>query len=294
MEAASAAQRRLSLEELVTLELVSDDVFEAPMLTNPPPRLFGGQLVAQALAAGLQTVPVDRLAHSVHVHFLRPGDGRAPLHYTVDRLREGRSFSTRHVTATQAGKRTLVATISCQPEEPGLDFAPSMPDVPGPEGLRSESQVRLDEMALGTDTIWLREPRFPYMHYDLRPVHPRRFSRPHPQGANQAFWFRLEEAPPKDARTAQAMFAFMSDMMLLSTTLLPHGIFWTTTPMQEASLDHALWLHRVPRLDEWMLWDLTCEWTGSGRGLARGRVFSADGQPIATAMQEGLIRVTDG
>jgi acyl-CoA thioesterase-2 len=285
---------RLSLEELVTLKPIGEGVFEAPMLPHPPPRLFGGQLVAQALAAALQTVPVERLAHSIHVHFLRAGDGRVPMHFAVETLREGRSFSTRQVTATQAGKRTLIATVSCQPEEEGLGFTQAMPDVPGPDGLRSERQVRLDEIEVGIETTWIREPRFPYMHYDLRPVHPRRFSRPQKQAPNQAFWFRLEEAPPKDPRTAQAMLAFMSDMMLLSTTLLPHGIFWTTTAMQEASLDHALWLYSTPRLDEWMLWDLSCEWTGSARGLARGRVFAADGTPVATAMQEGLIRVTEG
>jgi acyl-CoA thioesterase II len=166
-----------------------------------------------------------------------------------------------------------------------------MPRVPGPEGLRTEQQVRIDELAIGTDTGWVRSPLFPRMHYDLRPVHPRSFAKPDKRPPHQLFWVRLDEPAPRSARAAQAMLAYMTDMMLLSTTLLPHGVFWTTTPMQEASLDHALWFHAAPQLDKWMLWDLRARWTGSARGLASGRVFAQDGTLVASVMQEGLIRL---
>jgi acyl-CoA thioesterase-2 len=281
-----------TLARLVELAPIGDAVFEAPMMPQPPPRLFGGQIVAQALAAALRTVGPERPAHSFHAHFLRPGDGRLPMHFAVENLRDGRSFSTRRVTASQDGRTTLVATVSCQPAEAGLSFEPVMPQVPGPDGLRTEQQVRIDEMALGATVEWVRSPLFPRMHYDLRPVHPRRFACPERRPPHQTFWFRLDEPAPEHPHAAQAALAFMTDMMLLSTVLLPHGVFWTTTPMQEASLDHAIWFHAPARLDAWMLWDLNVEWTGSARGLARGRIFAEDGTLIATVMQEGLIRLS--
>nr|WP_246385870.1 acyl-CoA thioesterase domain-containing protein [Novosphingobium hassiacum] len=280
-----------TLEQLVSLRPLGGDCFEALLPANPPPRLFGGQLVAQALAATLATVRDDRPAHSLHAHFLRPCDGQTAIQYHVETLRESRTFSTRRVAALQNGKTALVATVSCQASEPGLNFAPAMPQVPAPEGLRTEQQVRIDELAAGRDTKWVRSPLFPHLHYDLRPVHPRKFARPEKQSPKQAFWFRLDESPPATAKAGQAMLAYLTDIMLLSTTLLPHGVFWTTTPMQEASLDHAVWFHAPPRFDEWMLWDLSTEWTGSARGLARGRIFANDGTLLASVAQEGLIRL---
>jgi acyl-CoA thioesterase-2 len=268
-------------------------LFEAPLQLNPPPRLFGGQIVAQSLAAAIATVRDDRPAHSLHAHFLRPVHGRTPLRFQVEDVRESRTFSIRSVTALQDGKSAYVATVSCQASEPGMSFGPEMPRVPGPEGLRSEQQVRIDELAGGVTTAWVRSPLFPKMHYDLRPVHPRKFARPEKRPPHQAFWLRLDEPAPANAKAAQAMFAFMTDMMLLSTTLLPHGIYWSTTTIQEASLDHAVWFHAPPRLDEWMLWDLSAQWTGNARGLASGRVFSQDGTLLASVMQEGLIRLAE-
>jgi acyl-CoA thioesterase II len=281
----------LTLEELVSLRPLGGDHFEAPLQPDPPPRLFGGQLVAQALAATLATVRDDRPAHSLHAHFLRPCDGQATIQYDVETLRESRAFSTRRVSALQNGKTALVATVSCQASEPGLSFASAMPQVPAPDGLRTEQQVRIDELSSGRDTMWVRSPLFPHLHYDLRPVHPRKFARPEKQPPHQAFWVRLDEAPPANAKAGQAMLAYLTDILLLSTTLLPHGVFWTTTPMQEASLDHAVWFHAPPRFDEWMLWDLSAEWTGSARGLARGRIFAQDGTLLASVAQEGLIRL---
>lgn len=278
------------LAQLLTLENIGGDRFRSIVTGGGGTRAFGGQVVAQALAAALATVPEDRPAHSLHAHFLRPGDSGGDMTFDVERLRDGRSFSTRQVMATQKGHKLLVATVSCQADEPGLDHQYPMPGVPGPEGLRSEQAIR-EEQAARTDVQWLGPVTLGHMKVELRPVWPRDFVSPAKRAPQQHFWARPIEPVPEGLAMRQAMLAYISDMMLLSTALLPHGIYWTTTAMDSASLDHAIWFHREPRFDDWMLWSTETPWTGAARGLTRGAFYDRDGRLVASVAQEGLMRL---
>ncbi len=278
------------LTSLLTLAPVGPQELRSIVPGAPGGRLFGGQVLGQALIAGLTTVPADRAAHSIHAHFLKAGSNPDLVDYRVETLRDGRSFSTRQVVATQHGRPLLHATISCHVPEAGLMHQDAMPEVPGPEGLRSEHDLR--EAALAEPgRAWIGPLSTRNLRMELRPVTPRDFARPQVMPPVQHFWLRPPDPVPDDPRLRQAMLAYFSDAMLLSTTLLPHGIYWSTTPIDNASLDHALWLHAAPTFDDWLLWTIETGWSGGARGLARGRFFSRDGRLLATVMQEGLIRV---
>ena len=279
-----------TLAALLTLEMTDWRKFRSTVPGAPAGRLFGGQVLGQALMAGLLTVEDDRPAHSMHAHFLKAGSNPDLTDYEVTPLNDGRSFSARQVVATQHGRTLLHATISCHSQEPGLEHQDAMPDVPGPEGLRSENLIR--EEALAEPGIeWVGPLSTRNLRMDLHPITPRNFVRPEVMPPLQHFWLRPPDLVPSDPRLRQAMLAYFSDAMLLSTTLLPHGVYWSTTPLDNASLDHSLWLHAVPDFNDWLLWTIDTGWSGGARGLARGRFFSRDGRLLATVMQEGLIRV---
>lgn len=279
----------MKLAELLTLAPETGDRFRSLRSAGGGTRMFGGQVVAQALIAALHTVPDARPAHSIHAHFLRAGDSDGEMEFEVDRLRDGRSFATRQVTALQAGRKLLVATVSCHVEEDGLEHQYAMPEVPGPEGLRSEQDIR--EEALAAANVEWQGPLAMGLKVELRPVTPRNFVNPDKRPPIQHFWARPTGPVPDDAMMRQAVLTYISDMMLLSTALLPHGIYWSTTPMDSASLDHAVWFHRPARFDDWMLWSIETPWTGSARGFARGAFYDRQGRLIASVAQEGLMRL---
>lgn len=279
----------MKLAELLTLVPDTGDRFRSVESARGGTRAFGGQVVAQALVAALHTVPGERPAHSIHAHFLRAGDSGGDMLFEVERLRDGRSFATRQVTALQSGRKLLVATVSCHAEEHGLEHQYVMPNVPGPEGLRSEQAIREEALASAT-AEWLG-PLAMDLKVELRPVTPRNFVTPDKRPPVQHFWARPIGAIPDEPMMRQAVLAYISDMMLLSTALLPHGIYWSTTAMDSASLDHTVWFHRPARFDDWLLWSVETPWTGAARGFTRGTFYDREGRLIASVAQEGLMRL---
>jgi len=281
----------VALNSLLTLCPDGPDRFIALPENGAEGRVFGGLLLFHALLAALATVEGERPAHSLHANFQHAGNRERPLVYTVDRMRDGRSYSTRSVLAEQDGRLVLDARVSCQVPADGLAFTASpMPDVPPPETLRSEAELR-EEALRRTDVEWVGSLVMGGMGVEMRPVCPRDFVNPRVMAPVQHFWVRPVQPVEGDWRKQQAALAYMSDMMLLSTTLLPHGIYWSTTAMDSASLDHVIWFHDQPRFDDWMLWSLEAPWTGGSRGLALGRFYNRDGALVATVAQEGLIRL---
>lgn len=277
-----------NLVDLLGLERIDSDLFRGQSQDLGWGAIFGGQVVGQALSAAAQTVPDDRFVHSLHAYFLRRGDLKRPIIYHVDRIRDGRSFTTRRVVAVQDGRAIFNLAASFQIDEPGLDHADSAPDVPGPEGLRSEREMalavadripeRLKAMALADRPI------------EIRPVNPRNPLRPQACEARRQIWLRAVDRLPDDPALHRYLLAYASDFSFLGTSLDPHGVSWLSPNMQVASLDHAMWFHRPMRMDEWLLFDIESPSAGGARGLVRGRFFDQAGRLVASAVQEGLIR----
>lgn len=272
---------------LLELEDKGGDTFFSQPTGGSDFRLFGGQVMAQALRAAMATVADDRLAHSLHAYFLRQGNPQLPITYAVERLRDGGSFSTRTLIARQADKPIFSMSASFQTEEQGWEHQLEMAAYPAPETLRSETVIREEQIAgtgLPEDFLLAHIP------VDLRPVQERRYIDPQPSPGRQEFWFKPLVPLPDDPQLHRIFLAYVSDFLLLSTVLLPHGVHWATTKMQSATIDHSLWLHAQPDLGDWMLYAQEAAWTGQGRGLARGMIYSRDGRLIASMAQEGLIR----
>jgi acyl-CoA thioesterase-2 len=255
-------------------------------------RVFGGQVAAQALVAGARTVDPPRSAHSLHSYFLRPGDTAVPIVYDVERMRDGRSFSARRVVARQHGRPIYFMTVSFQVPEEGFDHQDRMPEVPAPadcpelaEQLRARSPRHAE--------VWIRE----WSALELRTVGD---SRPGgeleaaDQPARSRLWIRVGGVLADDELAHKAAFTYASDMTLLGSTLVPHGVAVASPQVQSASLDHTVWFHRPFRADEWLLYDQASPSASGGRGLAVGRLFSRDGRLVASVAQEGLIRRREG
>ena len=251
-------------------------------------RVFGGQVLGQALSAASRTVPAERNAHSLHAYFLRPGDAEQPVVYEVDRIRDGRSFTTRRVVAIQKGRPIFNLAASFQVDEPGFSHQLSMPVVPGPEELEStlERNVRnahripdvLKPIALADRPI------------ETRPVEPYDVLDPSPAGPVQHVWYKTRGELPDDPAVHRYMLAYASDFHFLQTSLQIHGASWLSPSMQVASLDHAMWFHRPFRMDDWLLYAIESPSTSGARGLVWGRFFDRDGTLVASCAQEGLIR----
>jgi acyl-CoA thioesterase II len=275
------------LVDLLDVVAVDVDLFRGRRSTGGVGRVFGGQVVAQALQAAQRTVD-GRAAHSLHAYFMRPGSEAAPIDYRVARDFDGASFATRRVVAWQDERPILTLTASFQRDEAGLHHQSPMPYVPAPETLRSERAWRMEQR----ETIperW-REPLLRERPIEFRPVAPRRWTDPAPREPVQHSWFRTVAPLGDDAAVHRAILAYASDTALLSTSMLPHGVSWTTPGMQTASLDHTLWLHAPARADEWLLYAADSPWSGGGRGLNRGTIYARDGRLVASVAQEGLIR----
>lgn len=279
----------MDVTALLTLEPIGQDRYRSSTRTGRQ-RAFGGEVMGQAIAAGNATVPSGRPAHVLQAQFLRAARGDNPIEYHVARLHDGKSFSTRTVSATQGGTTVFTATISYHEPEHGVMHQPPMPDIPGPEGLPDEHALR-EALAVRPGINWVRNPVLWNMGVEIRAVRPRDYISPETGWAYQAFWIRAKTPPPPALSHRQAMISYLSDIMLLGATLLPHGLHWSTTPVQEASLNHSIWFHRPPNFDDWILWFLETPWAANGRGLATGKFWNKDGGFTASVAQEGLIRV---
>ena len=270
---------------LLDLEPIEEDIYRGLSPVGSTQRVFGGQVLGQALVAARRTVDASRICHSLHAYFLRPGDPRIPILYEVDRSRDGHSFSTRRVVAIQHGKQIFILAASFQISEAGYDHQAAMPDVPPPEALQDEIEARKKDPQLLPELLreWLTRPRA----FETRPVV---IDPPGDRPARPPYdnvWFRA--AGPVPAEQVQPLLAFASDATLLSTSLLPHGKN-LLSGLQVASLDHAMWFHRPVRFDDWLLYAQESPSASGARGFSRGAIFSRDGTLIASVAQEGLIR----
>ncbi len=267
----------------------SEDIFTGPSLFMPTGRVFGGQVLAQSLVAAMRTVSDDRTVHSVHGYFLRPGDVQLPITFSVDRIHDGRSFSTRRTQAYQNGLPILSMIASFQTHDDGLDHQIPMPEgVPDPETLPGASEV-----FAGIDhplaRFWANERPFDIRYVD-RPI----YARPDPdRRAHQAVWVRTIGPMPDDLDLHRAALAFATDYAILEPILREHGVAWATPGLKMASLDHAMWWHRPARVDEWLLYVQESPTAVGGRGLSMGRIFRRDGVLVASVAQEGMVRVPD-
>ncbi len=251
-------------------------------------RIFGGQVIAQSLAAAYRTVPEDRLCHSLHAYFIRPGDPSIPVIYQVDNARDGGSFTTRRVVAIQHGKQIFNLAASFHVQEDGWDFQHDMPDVPGPEGIPSRAELRdkyIDQVPEKFQAEFLR-----VRPVEIREIDPPEPFTPKPSSDVNYMWMRTDAAAGQSPQLQHILLAYTSDMNLLGSSLRPHGITWFTGAAMTASLDHAMWFHAPLQLDEWHLYAMDAPFTGGGRGFNRGKVYSRDGRLVASVAQEGLIR----
>lgn len=255
-------------------------------------RIYGGLVISQALAAVYKTVPDDRQAHSMHAYFILAGDPSEPVVYEIDRLRDGRSFSTRHCRASQHSQVIFVLTASFHRDEEGLEHMRPAPAAPPPEQLENFAQLQ--------DRYRPQASRHFFEYFaanrpiEFRPVDPSRYfpaARPAKAHAGQMIWFRTTHPLPDDRALHQCVLAYASDMTILDSTLAVHGRSVTDGNMQPASLDHSIWFHRSFRADEWLLYVQESPTAGRGRGFARGFIYTEGGSLIASVAQEGMIRL---
>ena len=276
------------LVDLLDIEEIDTDLYRGRRSTGGVGRVFGGQVIAQALQAAQRAVEAPKVAHSLHAYFMRPGSEAHPIVYRVTRDFDGRSFATRRVVAMQRGRPILNLAASFQTPEEGFHHQDAMPDVPPPEALEDSRVLGAREADRMPDAVrrFVTRPR----PLEGRPVTPRPWIDPPPAPPVQQSWFRAAAPLPDDPAIHRAVLAYASDTALLGTAMLPHGIGLFGEGMQVASLDHALWLHEPFRADEWLLYAMDSPWAGGGRGMNRGSVFTRDGRLVASVAQEGLIR----
>ena len=287
----SPAMLAAELVDLLEVEEIDTDLYRGKRQPGGVGRVFGGQVIAQALQAAQRSTHAPKVAHSLHAYFMRPGDEDHPIIFRVVRDFEGRSFATRRVIAMQGGKPILNMAASFQTPEEGLHHQDAMPDVPAPETLKTERQLR-EEAADTIPEKW-RTHLLRARPIDIRPVHARSWFRPEKREPRQQSWFRLCAPIGDDLAMHRAILAYASDMALLGTGLLPYGVNWLTNNLQTASLDHAVWLHEPFRADDWLLYDCDSPWAGHARGFNRGRIFARDGRLVASTAQEGLMRLRE-
>lgn len=248
-------------------------------------RVYGGQVLAQAVSAAVVTVDEDRILHSQHAYFLRPGDVRKPIVLEVERARDGGSFSSRRVVASQDGKPILVSSMSFQKASVGDDFQPVMPEVVPPDSLPNERQLSLESGSLDESFMITTGEDL-----DIRVVEPVDWNNLVPRAPILQAWMKTTAPVPDERRLHQALLTYMSDAYLVDVCLITHGRKYDDSNWQVASLDHGLWFHEPFRADEWLLHIVEAERTCGGRGLARGSFFAPDGRLVATSMQQSMIR----
>ncbi len=275
------------LIRLLDLEAIEVNIFRGRSSDEGLQRVFGGQVAGQALVAAARTVDEpERMVHSLHSYFLRPGDPSLPILYDVDRIRDGRSFTTRRVVAIQHGRAIFNLHASFHIAEQGLDHQEVMPpDLPQPDEL-PDWKTRMEPHRETLGESWDR-PR----PIDLRYIRDDPMSRTGESSTSQQVWLRAAGELPDDPTLHACVVTYASDLTLLDTTLLPFGLGWNNANLQMASLDHAMWFHRPFRADEWLLYDQQAISTSGSRGLARGEIYTRGGALAASVMQEGLVRV---
>ncbi|MER6561801.1 acyl-CoA thioesterase II [Streptomyces sp. NPDC001027] len=279
------------LLDLLDLEQIEENIFRGRSRTAVVPRVFGGQVAAQALVAAGRTVPQDRPAHSLHAYFLRAGDPGAPIVYDVERIRDGRSFTTRRVVAVQHGRPIFSLSASFQAYEEGLDHQAPMPASPDPAALPTSRErlrgyghldpavvARFLETREAIDLRYVEEP--PYGKFG------------EPREPHSQVWFRTDGKLADDPLLHVVLATYVSDMTLLDSVLLAHGRGgWAVGDVVGASLDHAMWFHRPFRADEWLLYDQESPSAHGGRGLGQARIYTQDGRLAVSVIQEGVVRV---
>jgi acyl-CoA thioesterase II len=277
------------LIKVMTLERLEMNLFRGESRDIGSPQVFGGQVLGQALVAATATAE-DRVVHSLHAYFLRRGDFNAPIVYEVDRALDGKHFSSRRVIAVQHGRQIFNMSASFQLPETGLEHQSSIPDVPPPESLRDlESHYRdvLDKLPAGVRRMLeLKRP------FEFRPVEAPDPLRRDKSAPLKYIWFRTVDKLADDEALHRCLLAYVSDFHLLDTALKPHGISMISPKLVIASIDHAMWFHRSIRVDDWLLYALDSPSASGARGFTRGSVFARDGSLVASAAQEGLMRVT--
>ena len=267
----------------------TEDIFTGPSQWMPLGRVFGGQVLAQSLIAAMRTVADDRTIHSMHGYFLRPGDVAHPITFSVDRLHDGRSFSTRRTHAFQNGVPILSLIASFQTEDDGVSHQVEMPtDLPDPETLPSTADV-LGALDHDIARYWSNERAFDVRHIPS-PIYLKVEGERVPR---QAVWMKAFGRLPDDLNMHRAALAYASDYPILEPVLRAHGVAWATPGLKVASLDHAMWWHRDARVDEWLLYTQDSPSASGGRGLSLGRIYTREGVLVASVAQEGMVRVPE-
>jgi acyl-CoA thioesterase-2 len=277
------------LVDILTVEQLEDNFFRGIATPNGEGRMFGGQVLGQALMSAVQTVDAAKVNHSLHGYFMRPGDATKPVLYRVERDMDGRSFATRRVIAIQNGQPILNLAASFQVEEEGMSYSSTMPEgIPAPEDCPTEKE-QVDQYK-GE----LRESFRRFMRWDrpieLRPCQPTPPFVDGPVTGETYRWIKAKAKLPDDMNLHRGALVYASDLGLIGAALAVHGINFHTSGVRVASLDHSVWTHAPFRADEWLLYCMDAPWTGGGRGLTRGRFFDRDGRLVATLAQESMIR----
>jgi acyl-CoA thioesterase II len=279
------------LVALLDLERIEENIFRGVSPSISLQRVFGGQVAGQALVAATRTVATDRTVHSLHSYFIRPGDPSVPIVYLVERIRDGRSFSVRRVTAVQHGNPIFTLSASFQLAQGGIDHQATMPQVPQPQQLPTFAERLVDYPELAE--FMARIPQAFDIRYVDDPPWVQRASGPR-ENQPHRIWMKADGVLPDDPTLHVCVLTFASDLNLLDSVLIHHGMAARLDPISMASLDHAMWFHRQFRADDWFLYESSSPSASGGRGLATGRFFARDGRLVASVTQEGMIRLPNG
>ncbi|CDZ27201.1 acyl-CoA thioesterase II [Neorhizobium galegae] len=280
-----------AMEQLIAtldLEKLEENIYRGTSPDVGWQRVFGGQVIAQALMAAQRTVEVDRFVHSLHAYFMRPGDPSVPILYQVERIRDGSSFTTRRAVAVQHGKAIFAMSASFQVEEGGYEHQIDMPSVTQPEDLMGEKEFKelfLKKAPENVRRYWSRERPI-----EVRPTSLVHYLTRDKLEPRQDIWVRTVGEVPSDRRYQAAVLAYLSDMTLLDASLYPHGTSIFDPTLQAASLDHAMWFHKPATFDDWLLYTQDSPSASGARGMTRGSIYTRSGTLIASVAQEGLIR----
>jgi acyl-CoA thioesterase II len=282
-------QRLADLLALLELEQLEVNLFRGESRDIGSPQVFGGQVLGQALSAAARTVDSGRVVNSLHAYFLRRGDCNAPIVYQVDRSLDGHSFSNRRVVAIQHGQQIFNMAASFQVGEEGFDHQIEMPRVPDPETLSGYTGPPAELLGRFPERVqrFFAQPR----PFEFRMVQPIDYLTPRRELPVRQIWFRAVASVPPDEMLHRRLLAYVSDFFLLDTTTLPHGTSFLRPSIVMASIDHAMWFHRPLRVDEWLLYAMESPSASGARGFARASVFARDGRLVASAAQEGLVRL---
>ena len=275
---------------LLDIERLEVDLFRGftPEHEAKRQRVFGGQVIAQALAAAYRTVKDDRACHSLHAYFIRPGDPKIPIIFEVDRSRDGGSFTTRRVVAIQHGQQILNMSASFHVQEESWDHQHEMPEVKQPEELKSRAELIesfKDKLPAEQREHWTRPQ--PFILKEISGINP---FNPKPKSDENQVWFKTTREVDTSPAMHHCLIAYVSDMNLLGSSLRPHGLHWNNPELMTASLDHVIWFHEPIRADEWLLYAMDSPKAGSGRSFNRGSIFTREGKLVASVAQEGLMR----